>query len=274
MRVEVDGLNIAVERVGTGTAVVLAHGFVGDARSTWGSQIEALSEEFTVIAWDAPGTGGSDDPPADFGMDGYADTLAGLLRMLEIERAHLVGLSFGAALVLAVFQRHRRLALSLTMVSGYAGWLGSLGRAEADERLARSLEASRLAPDEFVAALAPSMFSTSAAAARVAPFLDSLRTFRPVGFKAMARASYPDQSTVLPEIDVPTLLLYADHDVRAPVTIGEALHRTIAGSELVVLPGPGHASPVEAPAEVTRELRRFLRSVDHPGDDRSCAHHR
>jgi hypothetical protein len=43
MRVEVDGLNIAVERVGTGTAVVLAHGFVGDARSTWGSQIEALS---------------------------------------------------------------------------------------------------------------------------------------------------------------------------------------------------------------------------------------
>ena len=69
MHVEVDGLNIAFERAGTGPAVALAHGFVGDARSTWGSQIEALSDEFTVIAWDAPGAGGSTDHPEVFGMD-------------------------------------------------------------------------------------------------------------------------------------------------------------------------------------------------------------
>ena len=59
MHVEVGGLTIAFERAGTGPVLVLAHGFVGDARSTWGSQIEALSDEFTVIAWDAPGAGGS-----------------------------------------------------------------------------------------------------------------------------------------------------------------------------------------------------------------------
>ena len=162
MHVEVGGLNIAFERAGTGPAVVLAHGFVGDARSTWGGQIDALSDEFTVIAWDAPGAGGSTDPPEDFGMDAYADCLADFLRALRIERAHLVGLSFGGALVLAAFHRHRGLASSLTLVSGYAGWLGSLGTEEADQRLARSLEASRLAPDEFVAAMAPSMFSPSA----------------------------------------------------------------------------------------------------------------
>ena len=51
MQVEVDGLTIAYERVGTGPVVVLAQGFVGDARSTWEAQIEALSDEFTVIAW-------------------------------------------------------------------------------------------------------------------------------------------------------------------------------------------------------------------------------
>ena len=176
--VEVGGLNIAFERAGTGPAVVLAHGFVGDARSTWGSQIDALSDEFTVIAWDAPGAGGSTDPPEDFGMDAYADCLAGFLRALRIERAHLVGLSFGGALVLAAFHRHRGLASSLTLVSGYAGWLGSLGTEEADQRLARSLEASRLTPDEFVAAMAPSMFSPSADVELVAPFLDSVRAFR------------------------------------------------------------------------------------------------
>ena len=62
MHVEVGGLKIAFERAGTGPVVALAHGFVGDARSTWGSQIDSLSDEFTVIAWDAPGVGGSSDP--------------------------------------------------------------------------------------------------------------------------------------------------------------------------------------------------------------------
>ena len=264
MHVEVGGLDIAFERAGTGQAVVLAHGFVGDARSTWGRQIDSLSDEFTVIAWDAPGAGGSTDPPEDFGMDAYADCLAGFLRALRIERAHLVGLSFGGALVLAAFHRHRALASSLTLVSGYAGWLGSLGMQEADQRLARSLEASRLAPDEFVAAMAPSMFSSSADVELVAPFLDSVRAFHPSGFRAMSVASYADQHHVLAEVDVPTLLLYADHDVRAPISIGESLHDAVPRSELVVLTGPGHASTVEAPEEVTRELRRFLLSVERP----------
>ncbi len=262
VHVDVCGLDIAFERTGTGPAVVLAHGFVGDARSTWGHQIEALSSEYTVIAWDAPGAGGSSEPPAGFDMNAYADCLAELLRALRIERAHLVGLSFGAALALAVFHRHRRLISSLTLVSGYAGWLGSLGVEDSEQRLTRSLEASRLHPDEFVATMAPSMFSDSADSRLVAPFLDSVRAFHPDGFRAMARASYADQRHVLAEIDVPTLLLYSSHDVRAPVSLGEDIHRAVPGSELVVLTGPGHVSTVEAPNDVTRELRRFLRSVE------------
>ncbi|WP_272267456.1 MULTISPECIES: alpha/beta fold hydrolase [unclassified Rhodococcus (in: high G+C Gram-positive bacteria)] len=205
MHVDVCGLDIAFERTGTGPAVVLAHGFVGDARSTWGHQIEAL-----------------------------------------------------------VFHRHRRLISSLTLVGGYAGWLGSLGLEESEQRLTRSLEASRLHPDEFVATMAPSMFSDSADSRLVAPFLDSVRAFHPDGFRAMARASYADQRYVLAEVDVPTLLVYSDRDVRAPVSLGEDIHREVPGSELVVLAGPGHVSTVEAPNDVTRELRRFLRSVESP----------
>ncbi|MBD5785657.1 alpha/beta fold hydrolase [Cellulosimicrobium terreum] len=228
MRVDVGGLSIAFEIAGAGPAVLLTHGFVGDGPATWGSQVEALSDEFTVIAWDAPGAGGSADPPEDFGMDDDADCLAGFLTALRIERAHLVGLSFGAALVLAAFHRHRQVAASLALVSGYAGWTGSLGPEEADLRLARSLEASQLAPAELVAAMAPSLFSPSAEGEHV---------------------------------DVPVLLLFSDHDLRAPVRVGEALADAMPTSELVVLRGPGHASPVEAPDAVTRELRRFLRAA-------------
>jgi len=268
MHVEVGGLAIAYERAGSGPPVVLAHGFVGDGRSTWGSQIDGLADEFTVVAWDAPGAGGSTDPPENFGMDDYADCFAAFLRALRIEPAHLVGLSFGGALVLATFHRHRGFASSLALVSGYAGWSGSLGSADARQRLTRSLEMSELPSDEFAAAMVPSMFSSSVEGEVVARFLDSVRAFRPGGFRAMARASFEDQSLVLPEVDVPTLLLYADHDVRAPVAVGEAMHALVRGSNLVVLRGPGHVSSLEAPSEVTCELRRFLRSIK-PSEDRA-----
>jgi pimeloyl-ACP methyl ester carboxylesterase len=259
--VEVLGLTVAYERAGSGPPVVLAHGFLGDARSTWGSQIDALADEFTVVAWDAPGAGRSSDPSEGFGMDDYADCLAAFVRALRMERAHLVGLSFGGALVLATFHRHRGLASSLSLVGGYAGWRGSLGADDAERRLAGSIQASGLPPDEFADAMVPSMFSPSAGGELVEAFIDSVRAFRPGGFRAMARASFEDQRHVLPEVDVPTLLLYADHDVRAPVAVGEVLHGAVRGSELVVLPGPGHVSPVEAPDDVNHELRRFLHAV-------------
>ena len=57
--VEVDGLRICYERAGSGPAVILLHGYVGDGRVTWRRQIDMLSEDFTVVAWDAPGAGGS-----------------------------------------------------------------------------------------------------------------------------------------------------------------------------------------------------------------------
>ena len=262
--VAVLGLDVAYERAGSGPVVALAHGFVGDARSTWGCQIDALADEFSVVAWDAPGAGRSSDPPEGFGMDDYADCFAAMLRALGIERAHLVGLSFGGALVLATFHRHRGLASSLSLVGGYAGWRGSLGAEAAEQRLARSVQVSGLPPDEFAAALVPSMFSPSAGGGLVAAFVDSVKAVRAGGFRAMAGASFEDQSHILPEVNVPTLLLYADHDVRAPAAVGETIHSVVGGSELVVLPGPGHVSPVEAPDDVTRELRRFLHSVQQP----------
>jgi pimeloyl-ACP methyl ester carboxylesterase len=48
-----------------------------------------------MIAWDAPGCGGSDDPTGPMSLDDYADAAAALMSALRIERAHLCGLSFG-----------------------------------------------------------------------------------------------------------------------------------------------------------------------------------
>jgi pimeloyl-ACP methyl ester carboxylesterase len=100
--VEVDGLRIAYGRAGEGPPLVLLHGYVGDGPTTWRPQLEGLCDDFTVVAWDAPGAGGSSDPPESFGMAGYADALAGFVERLALEQPHVAGLSLGGVLALAL----------------------------------------------------------------------------------------------------------------------------------------------------------------------------
>src|SRR5215216_60262 len=120
--IDVDGVQIAYERAGEGAPLVLLHGYVGDGRATWQGQIDGLSDEFTVIAWDAPGAGRSSDPPEAFGLAGYADCLAGFIGRLGLETAHVAGLSFGGILALELYRRHSATPRTLTLASAYAGW--------------------------------------------------------------------------------------------------------------------------------------------------------
>jgi pimeloyl-ACP methyl ester carboxylesterase len=64
--IEVGGLRVAYRRVGQGPPLVLLHGGLGDSRE-WRRQLEGLAQEFTAVAWDAPGCGGSSDSPASSG---------------------------------------------------------------------------------------------------------------------------------------------------------------------------------------------------------------
>lgn len=257
--IEVGGLRIAYERAGDGPPLVLLHGYVGDGPATWRRQIDGLSDEFTVVAWDAPGAGRSSDPPERFGMAGYADALAGLIAGLGLERPHVAGLSFGGALALALHRRHPRVPGTLILASAYAGWAGSLPAEEVDRRLAQALALAAMTPEELVGALLPTMFSEAAPRESVEAFRAAMLAFRPAGLRAMARASAEDLSDALPGVDVPTVLLYGDRDVRAPLAVAGHLHAAIRGSSLVVLPGAGHACNVEAPDMFDREVRAFLR---------------
>ena len=63
-------------------------------------QISALADEFTVVAWDEPGAGRSDDLPADFGLADYAHCLAVVIDALDLGPAHVAGLSWGGTIVL------------------------------------------------------------------------------------------------------------------------------------------------------------------------------
>jgi pimeloyl-ACP methyl ester carboxylesterase len=256
--VDVDGLRVAYRQVGDGPTVVLLHGYVGDGAATWHPQLRALANEFRLVAWDAPGAGASADPPESFGMDGYADCLAGFVAALGLAGSHLVGLSFGGALALAVAARHPGLARSLVVVSGYAGWTGSLPPDVVERRLSQAVELSELTSDALVDALLPTMFATMPTAEDLDRFAASMRMFHPSGFRAMARASAEDLRSLLPSIDSPTLLVYGDQDVRAPLPVAEHLHTAIAGAELTVLPGVGHVCNLERPDTINDIVRAWL----------------
>lgn len=258
-QVDVDGLRVFYERAGSGPALVLLHGFIGDGRSTWSAQLDDLSDEFTVVAWDAPGAGRSSLPPSSFRAGDYADCLAAFIHALQLHEPHVVGLSFGGIVALELFRRRTAVPRRLVLAGAYAGWAGSLPADVVGERLRISLERADLPPDQFAQAMLSSMFSATAPAEAVAAFAESVRAFSPAGFRAMTWSSADaDLRDVLAAVDVPTLLLYGDRDVRAPLDVAHALHAAIPGSELIVLPGVGHVSPVEAPEVFNHEVRRFL----------------
>ena len=125
LRAEVNGLSVAYQRTASGPALVLLHGFTHDSR-VWSPQLEGLSDSFTIIAWDAPGAGQSPDPPETYEIGDWADCLAGLLDAAGVQRAHIVGLSWGGLVAQEFYLRHPTRLWSLTLSDTYAGWKGSL----------------------------------------------------------------------------------------------------------------------------------------------------
>jgi|SRR5579859_4588395 len=87
--------------------------------------------------------------------------------------------------------------------------------------------------------------------------------FHREGQLAILRSGFAeiDLRDLLPDVSVPTLLLYGDADVRSPKDVAEAMHAAIPGSRLVFLPGAGHLCDVEAPEPFNSEVRGFLRKI-------------
>ena len=261
LTVDVDGRTIAYRRAGTGPALVLLHGGWSDSRE-WRRQLEMLSDEFDVVAWDAPGCGGSSDPRPDYGMADYADDVAGLIEALELERPHLGGLSFGGGLAIAMHQRHPDLVRSLVLASAYAGWAGSLPSDEAAARLEQVRSEIDLPKEQWVESFLPGLFARPVPPEVTTEVVAIMCDARTEGVRPMSEAfAVADLRPALPGVNVPTLVIHGEADTRAPLHVAETLHQAIAGSQLRVLPGVGHCCNVEHPEAFNDAVREFLRGV-------------
>ena len=259
-QVEIRGLGIAFERVGSGPPLVLLHGGLSDGRE-WRGQLDGLADEYTVVAWDAPGCGRSSDPPDSFRMPDYADCLASFIDALDLGRPHVLGLSWGGTLALELYRRWPRLPRTLLLASAYAGWAGSLPEDVVGERLDGMLRELERPPEQFVRGFIPSLLTEHAPAEMIDDLVAIMSDFHPSGCRPMLHAmAEADLSDVLPRIDVPTLLLYGDADVRSPLHVAEELRDQIPDSTLVVIPGVGHQSNIEAAGLFNTAVQDFLRS--------------
>jgi pimeloyl-ACP methyl ester carboxylesterase len=257
---EAGGHRIAYRMAGQGPPLILLHGWPIDGRE-FRRQLEGLSGQYTVVAWDAPGAGRSSDPPDGFRLQDWADCLAAFIEALGFESAHVGGLSWGGGLAIQLFGRHPKVVRTLILLSAYAGWGGSLRADDVQHRLQLMLRNSELPPEQWGPVLVDTFVTNKASPEMIDELRTMVKELHPAATRTAMRAfAQADLRDVLPLVDIPTLLLCGGEDERAPREVWEALHSGIRGSKLVVIPGVGHVIDVEAGDRVNDEIRTFLKA--------------
>ena len=257
--VQTSGLEIAYQRSGKGPPVVFVHGAAVDGR-VWQPQLAALSDEFTVVAWDEPGAGCSSDVPSGFGLADYADCLGALIEAVVPGPSHVAGISWGGTVVLELYRRHPTLVASLILVDTYAGWRGSLDEEEVRARVAGARAMLAAPADEFDPTL-PGLFAGDPPAEFV-PLLEQMAAIvRPHTLRTqLSLMAEADVRDVLPLVAVPTLLIWGELDVRSPLRVAYEFRQAIPGAQLVVIPDAGHVSNLEQPEQFNEAVRDFCRT--------------
>lgn len=250
-------------------AVVLLHG-LGSSAADWAPQVAAFGERFRVLAIDLRGHGRSRPARGRLTVEGMADDVGAALTALGERDAHVVGLSLGGCVGLALALRHPARARSLTLVNTFARLAAAGARARV--RMVQRLALLAVAPMPVVAAhvargLFPKPEQRVAYDAAVASLAANPRRTYLATLGALARF---DARAALAEVRCPALIVVGDRDDRVPRAAADALRQAIPRARLVVIPDSGHATPYDQPAAFNRAVLSFLGEVDDrnfPGGD-------
>jgi 3-oxoadipate enol-lactonase len=260
-RVQANGIDIAFEQKRHADPqrpwLVFAHSLASD-HTMWTPQLAAFAAEYSLLAYDLRGHGGSSAPAGDYPLERLADDLAALLDALDIARCHFVGLSLGGMIGQMAALRHPARLASLTLADTTSRQPPG-ARAVWDERLA-AVRAQGMAP--LVAPTLERWFTPAfrtRAPAEVAR-IGALIAATPVaGYVGCAHAVVNvDLTDHLPRIACPTLVIVGRDDPGTPPAMAEAIARQVPGARLVVLEQAAHLSNIEQAAAFNAALRAFL----------------
>jgi pimeloyl-ACP methyl ester carboxylesterase len=259
MEAHVNGIKLNYEVYGQGTAMLLVHAFPLN-HTMWQPQVEALSDVCQLITPDMRGFGRSEVPEGPYTMDVFADDLAGLLDTLNIQQVILAGLSMGGYIAFAFLRRHAARVQALVLADTRATADTEQAR-EGRETNAQLVE--RQGPEAIADMMLPNLISTHASAELRTHLRTVIRGNHPAGIASALRgmALRPDSTSLLSQINVPTLLLVGNEDTLTAPGEMQDMQQAIAGSKLVEIPNAAHIANLENPTAFHAALRDFVQSL-------------
>jgi sigma-B regulation protein RsbQ len=256
--------NVTVTGRPDGQPMLFSHGF-GCDQHMWRDVVPRFEPTFKVVLFDHIGNGGSDASAYDVAryssLAGYAADVLDICRELDLEDVIFVGHSVSSMVgVLAAIEEPSRFA-KLVLVGpspryidddGYVG-----GFAESDIlELLDSLESNYLG---WSSAMAPVIMGNPDRPALGQELTESFCRSDPDIARRFARVTFlSDNRADLGKVGTPTLVLQCTDDVIAPDAVGEFVHRSIVGSELVRLQATGHCPNLSAPEETADAIAAFV----------------
>lgn len=266
-----DGTRLAYEETGNGTPVVFVHEFAGDMRS-WEPQVRHLSRRYRCITYNARGYPPSDvpDDTGAYSQDRARDDVLAVLDGLDVDRAHVVGLSMGGFATLHFGLAYPDRARSIVVAGvGYG--------AEPDQRERFRNEANTTTEILRTQGMAAFARTYSLGPTRVQfqnkdprgwrEFADMLAEHSAAGSANTQqgvqknRPSVFDLADAMKELTVPALIVTGDEDWPCLVP-SVFMKRTIPSAGLLVVPNTGHTINLEEPTAFNTALAEFLAQVD------------
>ncbi|HZU88003.1 MAG TPA: alpha/beta fold hydrolase [Stellaceae bacterium] len=246
---------------GSGPPLVLLHGIGGSAAS-FRDQLVGLAAQFRMLAWDAPGYGGS-TPLAAAAPDAgaYAAALERWLDALGLDRIHLLGHSLGALIAVRFAAEQPRRVVTLTL-SGVARGHGHLPSAERRRRLRARLDAlAALGPRGMAERRGPRLLGSEASAAMRERVVATMARVRPEGYAPaahmLANADIAADLVRLPRT-LPVQIIVGADDAITPPAANREIAALCAGAPVHIVPGAGHALYLEKPEAFNRLVGAFV----------------
>jgi pimeloyl-ACP methyl ester carboxylesterase len=258
---EVNGARLYYEVAGQGHPLVLTHEGIGDSRM-YDDQMGAFTQHFHTIRYDMRGFGQSSVPTAPFSL---SEDLYALLRLLGVERAHVLGMSIGGGASIDFALMHPDMVSALVLAGSALGGFDFAGdpSEEQFEAAARAQDFARLTD------LAEQVWvvGQGRTADEVSPAVrERVREMMAHNFslgtdEGLAQPLDPPAIGRLGEIHVPTLVIVGDRDIPDEQRVADALAAGISGARKVVMRDTAHVPNMEQPAEFNRLVLDFLAGV-------------
>ena len=261
-KVEVNDITINYERQGAGEPLVLIPYLAAD-NACYAFQVAEYAKHFTCISLDPRGAGESDKPDQAYSTELFADDVAGFMAAIGVERAHVSGVSLGAATGMWLAAKYPERVKSLSLHSAWPktdpflkviveGWrIMAKGLGSVPEMVVAGILPFCLTP-EFYAAK-PDVVDQLAAFVRSRP-QQPLDAFIRQSGAVIAH----DALSQLGKIAAPTQITFGRHDIVTSTRFADPLKNGIKNSELEVFETCAHAAIYESVAEFNEKTLSFL----------------